>query len=166
MRPEPRPLTFFPTQLRANMTHPKRTSIEAAFCAAIAILLLVMLVMDARAQESAPAEHPAFGLEHTYQMVVTANIPLPENATDKQRAAAIKKAEDRAVTILRRPDSGGLTIEEARAKVRIDGKTDVRRCFEIIFEYQLRIVTQARVTAHQQAAEHPLQPQPVEQASR
>jgi hypothetical protein len=137
------------------MTHPKRTALEAILCAALAIVLMVMLVMDARAEELPPAEHPAFGLHHRYKMDVEADLPLPENPTPKEVAAAIKKAETRAVAILRRPDSGGLTLEEAQAKVRIDGKTDVRRCLEVIFEYQLRSVKQARVTAHLQEAEHP-----------
>jgi hypothetical protein len=129
------------------VTHQKRTT--------LAIVLLAMIVMDARADEPPPAEHPAFGLQHRYKMDVEADLQVPENATPKQIAAAIKKVETRAVAILKRPDSGGLTLEEALAKLRIDGKTDVRRCLEVIFEYQLRSVKQARVIAHQQAAEHP-----------
>lgn len=118
----------------------------------IALLVIGFIGGAAFAQES---DHPAFGLEHSFVMRVEAIVPVPENATPAQIAAAIKRVEARAVAILRRADSGGLSLEEARAKVRVDGRTDVRRCLEVIFVYQLRSVTQARVTRHQQAASHP-----------
>lgn len=43
--------------------------------------------------------------------------------------------EARAVTILR---NDGLTLEEARAKVRVNGVTDIARCTEVILSYAMR----------------------------
>lgn len=124
--------------------------------AVIAIFVLGMLLGASLAlADEVPADHTAFGLTHQIKTTLDVTVPVPENATEKQVAAAIKKVEDRAIAILRRPDSGGLTLQEAQAKVRVNGRTDVRRCIEIILDYQMRTITQVRVTGHRQEAEHP-----------
>ena len=49
----------------------------------------------------------------------------------------------------------GLTAEEALAKVRVDGKTDVARCIEFIVIEALRGISQATVIGTVVATQHP-----------
>jgi hypothetical protein len=104
-------------------------------------MLAILATLSAHAQE-----HPAFGTVHRTYMSVEAEV------------ADIGKLETRAIDILVKPDHGGLTRDEARSKLRVDGKTDVARCLEVIYAYQLRIITQARVTASAIANQHPSAP--------
>lgn len=109
----------------------------------LALLLLGFCAGKAYGQE---VEHPAFGARHVTQLSVTSDVP------------DIAKLEGRAIDILRKPGTVTgevMTLEEARAVVRIDGKTDVARCPEVIYAYQLRIVTQAVIDVARISNEHP-----------
>lgn len=105
--------------------------------------IIIAASMFALFAASVPAqEHPAFGAHQVIQLTITADVP------------DIPKLEARAVDILRRWDPS-LTLAGARAKVRVDGKTDVARCLEYITVYQLQQVSQARITGIRQEAQHP-----------
>ena len=64
--------------------------------------------------QDAPVEHPAFGPRHISQLSLEIEV------------ADIAKLEAKAVDILR--TKYGKTLDEARAMVRVDWKTDVARC--------------------------------------
>lgn len=124
---------------------------------ALAIILTALLcdlclraafAQDAPVEDPAPAENPAFALKQRTYLSVESFIP----------DGGIPKLETRAIDILVKPDHGGLTRDEARAQLRIDARTDVARCLEVIFQYQLEIVTQAKVVATAIANQHPSAP--------
>lgn len=86
-------------------------------------------------------EHPAFGAIHTTELKVESTV------------VDIPKLEAKAVDILR--TKYGLTLAEARDKVRIDGKTDVARCLEYLYINAVTSVVQARVEVTVVAEQHP-----------
>jgi len=86
-------------------------------------------------------EHPAFGQRHTSTLVVESQV------------ADIPKLEAKAVEVLRA--KYGLTLDEARAKVRVDGKTDVARCLEHVIINALAGIAQAEVVASVVGNQHP-----------
>ena len=93
------------------------------------------------AQDFVDVPYTVFGPEHTSQLTVESNVP------------DIAKLEAKAVDILR--TKSGLTLAEARAKVRIDGKTDVARCLEYVIMDALQKITQAEVVGITVANQHP-----------
>lgn len=139
------------------MSRSKRTLIEGAISAVPAVVLMAMMVMDARGQEvpaepvpspepepaPAPVEHPAFGPTHTSLLTVQSVVP------------DIPKLEQRVVDILRAQDPA-LTSAQARAKLRIDGKTDVALCLELLIIYQVGLPVQFEAVTITVANEHPV----------
>ena len=106
----------------------------------LTVTILSILHM-AWALAAEPEPHPAFGQHHLTNVRVESSVP------------DIKKLEDKAVTILR--EKYGLTLEEARAKVRIEGKTDVALCLEFVFINALVAVAQAEVSVVTVENAHP-----------
>lgn len=134
------------------MQHRTRVKYEAAAAVVLLFIALAMLMWarDANSQETVPepavAEHPAFGARHVSHLTVRSNV------------ADIPKLEAKAVEILRRPGTvtgERMTLPEARAVVRVDGKTDVARCLEIVITDRLRGIVQADVSGVRLANEHP-----------
>jgi hypothetical protein len=108
--------------------------------------ILLFLIIGAWAvMLHAQDDHPAFALKQRTYISVESDIP----------EGGISKLEARAIDILVKPDHGGLTRDVARAQLRVDGRTDVARCLEVIFQYQLVTVTQAKVVASAIANPHP-----------
>ncbi len=87
-------------------------------------------------------DHQAFGAHQEIVVTVTAEVP------------DIAKLEAKAVDILRKWDPA-LTLTAARAKVRVDGKTDVARCMEYVVINALGSITQAKVSGIRQEVQHP-----------
>lgn len=108
-------------------------------CSAFAMGCFVGAISKAHADE---VEHPAFGSHQVTQITATAEVDIP-------------KAEAKAVDILRKWDPS-LTLAQARAKVRIDGKTDVARCMEYIYINAFDGITQAHVVGVRQENQHPV----------
>jgi hypothetical protein len=100
--------------------------------------LALSMATSALAQD---APHPAFGPTQTSILTVDAEVP------------DIPKLEAKAIDILR--TKYGLTLAEAREKVRIDGKTDVARCLEYVVINALNGITQATVVGISIQQEHP-----------
>lgn len=107
-------------------------------------LILAICVALGFSQSIAQDEHPAFGNTQSAQLTVDAEVP------------DIPKLEAKAVDILR--TKYGLTLDEARAKVRIDGKTDVARCLEYVVINALAGITQANVIGSTIVLQHPTEP--------
>lgn len=135
-----------------------RLSLRNWQVAAVALILLLigMLMAPASAQEP---DHPAFGTQHTSTLIVTSEV------TD------IPKLETKAIDVLRQVGTvtgETMTLEEARAKVRIDasgnpdpkGRTDVARCLEIVISNWLKGIAQANVVGSTVANQHP---EPIDQ---
>lgn len=101
----------------------------------IAILTLACSIAAAQ-------DHPAFGQHQVSQLTVEADVP------------DIPKLEFKVVALLR-ADDPSLTLAAARARVRIDGKTDVARCMELLIIHTLRGITQAFVVGTVVATQHP-----------
>lgn len=127
------------------MTHTKRTAIEGAIAFALALVLLFMLVNDANGQEE---PHPAFGAAHKLSLI--GEIEVDD----------IPKIEAKAIDILR--TKLGKTLDEARAMVRVDDKTDVARCIEFVTINAVMGVVQYRAVNVTVANEHPVQEPPQE----
>lgn len=111
------------------MTDYKRNIIHGAVCAALAIILLVMVVRDAKGAEPFKATS-----------VVTVEYEVPD----------VPKLEAKAVEILRRVGTvtgETMTLVEARAITRPGGVVDVARCWEIVSMDRLRGMAQAKVIA-------------------
>lgn len=122
----------------------KKLKIALGIAAAFVLLGLAMFA----ATVASAQDHPAFGTHHVSQLIVTSDVP------------DVPKLEAKAVEILRRVGTvtgETMTLAEARAKVRIDGKTDVARCLEIVIIDRLRGIAQARVVGTTVANEHPVQ---------
>lgn len=86
-------------------------------------------------------DHPAFAPHQSSTLAVESEV------------ADIPKLEAKAVDVLRA--KYGLTLEEARAQVRIDGKTDVARCLEYVIINAMAGIAQARVVASVVGNQHP-----------
>ena len=119
-----------------------------------ATCLFLLIASHAMAQE---AEHPAFGLKHRTYISVESEV------------LDAKKLESKAISILRKKGTltgEPLTIDEARAKVRVDtqgkpdakGRTDLARCLEIVFAAGLQGTANVKVTASALANQHPSAP--------
>lgn len=106
----------------------------------VAALLIILAVISAKALAQEP-EHPAFGARHISTLVVESDV------------ADVVKLEAKAVDVLR--TKYGLTLDEARAKVRIDGKTDVARCLEHVIINALAGIAQAEVVGSVVGNQHP-----------
>jgi|GEM_PF-6508002 len=109
-----------------------RPLIQLAIAATLTILSAVVASQE---------EHPAFGTQHTSTLVVESQV------------SDIVKLEAKAVDVLRA--KYGLTLDEARAKVRVDGKTDVARCLEYVIINALAGIAQAEVVASVVGNQHP-----------
>jgi hypothetical protein len=109
-------------------------------CMGIALFWLLLIAGTALAQD----DHPAFG--PTHHTAITADAEV----------ADIPKLEAKAIDILR--TKYGLTLAEARDKVRIDGRTDVARCLEFVYINALQGIAQAKVVATAIANQHPTAP--------
>ncbi len=118
------------------MTHAKRTAIEGAIAFALGIILLSMLVHSAASED-----HPAFGSRHTSTLIVETEVD------------DIPKLEAKAIDVLR--TKHGLTLEEARSRVRIDGRTDVARCIEVVTINAVQSVAQYRAVNVTVGNQHP-----------
>lgn len=120
------------------MQHRHRANIEIAIAIVLALLVASVAIRQALGEDV----HPAFGSHHTSNLSLDSEVP------------DIQKLEAKAVEVLRA--KYGLTLSEARAKVRIDGKTDVARCLEFVIINALAGITQANVTASVVAEAHPV----------
>src|SRR5688572_19446629 len=98
----------------------------------LAVVLIFLLGMIAGAKVASAEEHPAFGSKHTSTLILEIEV------TD------IPKLEAKAIEILR--TKHGQTLEEARAAVRIDGKTDVARCIEFVTINAVQSIAQYTAT--------------------
>lgn len=120
------------------MQHRQRANIEIAIAIALVVLVASLAIRQALAQD----QHPAFGPHQTTQLTVETDV------------GDIQKLEAKAVDVLR--TRYGLTLTEARAKVRLDGKTDVARCLEFVIINALAGISQAKVVGSVVANEHPV----------
>lgn len=121
------------------MTASKHQRIAAWITIAIvATFVCASVAAIAVAQEP---EHPAFGSSHVSTLEVESDID--------DTPAARKRLEDKAIAILREPGTvtgEKMTLAEARAITRIDGRVNVARCKEIVITKALRVIVQMRVT--------------------
>lgn len=120
----------------------RKQIIEAWIATAILAILILCVVRRALAQK--PADHSAFSAHGFAIMTVeydTLDIP---------------KLEAKAVDVLR--TKSGLTLAEARAFLRVDGRTDVARCYEVIIPNHLKSITQGTVIGVRIENQHPAPP--------
>lgn len=101
------------------------------------VATMTMLTAASYSQE----EHPAFAAHQSSTLAVESEV------------ADVPKLEAKAVDVLR--TKYGLTLEEARAKLRVEGKTDVARCLEYVIINALAGIAQARVVASVVGNQHP-----------
>jgi hypothetical protein len=101
-------------------------------------------------------EHPAFGPHQVIQLTITVDAL---DVAGKPGVPDIAKIETKAVAILRAWDPS-ITLVDARAKVRVDGRTDVARCMEYIAIDRLNGISQAKVVGVRQEVQHPVVEQP------
>jgi hypothetical protein len=108
---------------------------------ALAAIVIFMLGMIAGAKLASAEEHPAFGAKHTSTLILEIEV------------ADIPKLEAKAIEILR--TKHGQTLEQARAAVRIEGKTDVARCIEFVTINAVQSVAQYTATNVAVGNQHP-----------
>lgn len=118
----------------------KQHIIEGWIAAVLLTILILCLVHRALAQEP-PPEHSAFSA-HGFAVMTVEYDTLD-----------IAKLEAKAVDVLR--TKSGLTLAEARAFVRVDGRTDVARCYEVIIPNHLKSITQGTVLGVRIENQHP-----------
>lgn len=129
------------------MQHSKRNMIEGSFAAVLAMILLSAIVRHANGQDAPappphPDDHPAF--LQLQKMTITVEPYVPD----------VPKLEQRLVDILRAADPT-LTLAAAREKLRIDGKTDVARCLELLMIYVIDQPVQFDAVSITVASQHP-----------
>lgn len=113
----------------------------AALSVACLLVLLGLWMGRARADDDPQAAFDAHGFAFFAMEYDTPDIP---------------KLEAKAVAVLR--TKRGLTLAEARAEVRVDGRTDVARCWEIVVRNALAGIVQGQISATAMAHQHPLTP--------
>jgi hypothetical protein len=120
-----------------------------------------MSAFGAAAQEQ--PDHPAFVSTQTLHLTVQAEVD------------DIPKLEAKAIAILRQVGTvtgETMTLEQARAKVRVDaqgnpdpkGRTDVARCLEYVIPNWLKGIAQASVVASRIEAPHPVPTPPASES--
>ena len=122
------------------MQHRHQAKIEITIAVVLIACVAIAALLNVAVGQT--PDHPAYGNHQVIQLTVTADVP------------DIPKAETKAVEILRKWDPS-LTLAAARAKVRVDGRTDVARCLEYIYINHLDAITQADVTGIRQEVAHP-----------
>lgn len=108
--------------------------------------IFLLVIIAASAQDAPPPPppdyHPAYGPHHISTLTVESYVP------------DVPKLEQRVVDILRAADPT-LTLADARAKLRINGKTDVARCLELLIIYAVDAPVQFEALSTTVANEHP-----------
>ena len=120
-----------------------------ALVALVAMFVLGVLTGIACAQESDPFDDlPVFSSHQEADYHIVSDTP------------DIAKLDARCVDIVR-AQLPGITLAQARAKVRVKGKTDVRACVNVLIQHALRGIKQAqmRVVSSSNQDEQAIQPE-------
>lgn len=121
--------------------HQVQSETLAAWIAAGLLTIIILCLVHRALAQDLPADHSAFSAHGV------SSFSLEYDTLD------IAKLEAKAVAVLR--EKSGLTLAEARGQVRVDGRTDVARCIEIIVPNHLKSITQATVIATVIGHQHP-----------
>lgn len=126
---------------KREMIDALKTIARIFFC-----VLIIVIAIRANSQDAPPPPppdyHPAYGPHHISTLTVESYVP------------DVPKLEQRVVDILRAADPT-LTLADARAKLRINGKTDVARCLELLIIYAVDAPVQFEAMSTTVANEHP-----------